>query len=574
MTATPVTPRSDFDLVRAALAAEYEVIEEIGRGGMAIVYRAVERAAGREVAVKVLPAQFAFDESFVERFQREGRIAAQLEHPYIVPVHRVGRSGHVIYFAMKLLRGESLGGRLRLSHRLPAADTRRMLLEVASALGYAAARGVIHRDVKPDNIMFDDDGRCVVADFGIARSAAESKLTATGMSVGTPRYMSPEQARSKPLDGRSDIYSLGIVGYECLVGDTPFHGDDAFAVLMAHIRSPLPRPALGSAEEWDLFDVVERMLAKDPDDRFQSADELIAALGGVRSDTGRRVAYSPGAVPVAATRPTRAVRDQPSEPAGDVDTSGPRPSAALDRALEVGVHLLKQQKPKLDAGLRALKSQKPRLDAGLSAIKAQQPKVQAGLAAGRQLALEQQPRVAAVRQRVTGAVVTGIGYVRSRTRRFWMGSAAALASLIVGYYGVHFATRHRTRCPVGTLAADSAHGGAAKARTFSVLMDAVGSQSAGNNLDVYYDVCGLDAGTTYTANVRVEQNSSGFRRLLGRSPGPITATYDEEANGPAVRRHRTLVFGDMPPGSYSLDLVVTDARGRVRAKSTAFQVER
>ena len=543
MTSTPVTPRSDFDLVRAALAAEYEVIDEIGRGGMAIVYRAVERAAGHEVAIKVLPAQFAFDESFVERFQREGRIAAQLEHPYIVPVYRVGRSGHVIYFAMKLLRGESLGGRLRVSHRLPAADTRRMLLEVASALGYAAARGVIHRDIKPDNIMFDDDGRCVVADFGIARSAAESKLTATGMSVGTPRYMSPEQARSKPLDGRSDIYSLGIVGYECLVGDTPFHGDDAFAVLMAHIRSPLPCPALGSAEEWDLFDVVERMLAKDPDDRFQGADELIAALGGVRSDTGRRVAWSPGALPVAATRPTRAVR----EPSPGADSSGPRPSAALDRALEVGVRLLKQQKPK----------------------------VQAGLAAGRQLALEQQPRVAAVRQRVTGAVVTGIGYVRSRTRRFWMGSATAAATVVVGYYAIHFATRHRTRCPVVPLAAvDSTHAGAAKARTFSVLMDAVGSQSVGSNLDVYYDVCGLDAGTTYTANVRVEQNSSGFRRLLGRSPGPITASYDEEASGPAVRRHRTLAFGDMPPGSYSVDLVVTDAGGRVRAKSTAFQVER
>ena len=571
MTSTPVTPRSDFDLVRAALAAEYEVIDEIGRGGMAIVYRAIERESGREVAIKVLPAQFAFDESFVERFQREGRIAAQLEHPYIVPVYRVGRSGHVIYFAMKLLRGESLGDRLRLNNRLPPADTRRMLLEVASALGYATARGVVHRDIKPDNIMFDDDGRCVVADFGIARSAAESKLTATGMSVGTPRYMSPEQARSKPLDGRSDIYSLGIVGYECLVGDTPFHGDDAFAVLMAHIRSPLPRPALGSAEEWDLYDVVERMLAKEPGDRFQDADELIAALGGVRSDTGRRVAWSPGAVPVAATRPTRAVR----EPATETDSSGPRPSAALDRALEVGVHLLKQQKPKLDAGLRALKSQRPRLDAGLNAIRAQQPKVQAGLAAGRQLALEQQPRVAAARQRVTSAVVTGVAYARSRSRRFWLSGAAAAMTVVIGYYGIHFATRHRTRCPAAPIAsADSLPSGPAKAKTFSVLMDAIGSQSAGGDLDVYYDVCGLDAGTTYTANVRVEQNSSGLRRFLGRSPGPVTASYDEEANSPAVRRHRTLEFGQMPAGSYSVDLVVTDARGRVRARTTAFQVER
>ncbi|HWE43336.1 MAG TPA: serine/threonine-protein kinase, partial [Gemmatimonadaceae bacterium] len=285
MTATPVTPRSDLDVVQSALAAEYDVVEEIGRGGMAIVYRAVERAAGREVAIKVLPAQFAFDEGFVERFQREGRIAAQLEHPYIVPVYSVGRRGPVIYFVMKLFRGPSLGQRLAAHHRLPVAETRRMLIEAASALGWAAARGVVHRDVKPDNIMFDEDGSCVVADFGIARSASESKLTATGMSVGTPRYMSPEQARSKPLDGRSDIYSLGIVAWECLVGDTPFHGEDAFAVMMEHIRAPLPRPALGSAEEWDLLDVIEPMLAKDPADRYQTADELIAALGGVRSAT-------------------------------------------------------------------------------------------------------------------------------------------------------------------------------------------------------------------------------------------------------------------------------------------------
>ncbi len=557
MTSTPVTPRSDFDLVRAALAAEYEVIDEIGRGGMAIVYRAIERGAGREVAIKVLPAQFAFDESFVERFQREGRIAAQLVHPYIVPVYRVGRSGHVIYFAMKLLRGESLGGRLRVSHRLPAADTRRMLLEVASALGYAAARGVIHRDIKPDNIMFDDDGRCVVADFGIARSAAESKLTATGMSVGTPRYMSPEQARSKPLDGRSDIYSLGIVGYECLVGDTPFHGEDAFAVLMAHIRSPLPRPALGSAEEWDLFDVVERMLAKDPADRFQGADELIAALGGVRSDTGRRVAWSPGALPVAATRPTRAVR----EPSPDADSSGPRPSAALDRALAVGVHLLKQQKPKLDAGVRALKSQ--------------QPKVGAGLVAGRKLVASQQWRVVAASRRATTAVSGGIGWLRARTKRFWIGGAGAAAVLVVGYYAIHFATKHRTRCPVTPVAgSDSSHRAATKPATFSVLLDAIGAQSAGSSLEVYYDVCGLEPGTTYTTSLRVEQNASGLKRLLGRSPGPVTASFDESAGGRAVRRHRTLAFDRMPPGSYRAELVVTDAGGRTRTKASAFQVER
>ena len=556
MTATPVTPRSDFDVVRAALADEYEVLEEIGRGGMAIVYRAVERAAGREVAIKVLPAQFAFDESFVERFQREGRIAAQLEHPYIVPVYRVGRSGPVIYFAMKLLRGDSLGGRLAVQHRLPVAETRKMLMEAASALGYAAGRGVVHRDIKPDNIMFDDDGRCVVADFGIARSASESKLTATGMSVGTPRYMSPEQARSKPLDGRSDIYSLGIVGYECLVGDTPFHGDDAFAVLMQHVRAPLPRPALGSAAEWDLFDVIERMLAKDPADRYQTADELIAALGGERSETGRRVVWSPRARAITPTRPARAIREDASP--RDEGDGGPRSSAALDRALEVGVHLLKQQKPKVEAGIRALK--------------AQQPKVEAGLAAGRELARAQRPRIAAAADRMTSVVVTGVAYLRSRTRRFWIGGATAAATLVVGYYAIHFATKHRTRCP--RVAATGGAGSAARPKSFSVLLDAVSSQSTGDNLDVYYDVCGLESGTTFTTSLRVHQNGSGLRRLFGRAPGPVTASYDEEASGPAVRRHRTLDFDEMPAGSYTVDLTVTDANGRVREKATEFQVTR
>ncbi len=486
------TPAPHLDVVRTALSAEYDVLEEIGRGGMAIVYRAVERAGGREVAIKVLPAQFAFDEGFVERFQREGRIAAQLEHPYIVPVYHVGRSGHVIYFVMKLFRGDSLGQRLATQHRLPVAETRRMLVEAASALGYAAARGVVHRDIKPDNIMFDDDGRSVVADFGIARSASESRLTATGISVGTPRYMSPEQARAKPLDGRSDIYSLGIVAYECLVGDTPFHGDDAFAVLMEHIRAPLPRPALGSAEEWDLFDVVERMLAKDPDDRFQTADELIAALGGVRSDTGRQVAWSPrppGAL--TPTRPARAIR-----------------------------------------------------------------------------------KVSATRQRVASAVDAGLAYAGSRAPRFWIATATMAATLVAGYYGAHFATKHRSHCPRITVAGDSAGVEVPRAKPFAVLLDAVGSQSVGDDLDLYYDVCGLAPGTTYTTSLRAHQNSSGLKRLLGRAPDPVTLSYDEEAAGPAVRRHRSIDFGEMPAGSYTVDLVVTDAAGRTRQKMTTFQIVR
>ena len=238
---------SELDVVRAALAADYEVIDELGRGGMPPVRTDLGRVVDREVAVKVLPPSRAHDPEFVERFVREARTAAQLEHPHIVPIYRVGRAGQVIFFVMKYLRGESLTARLRRRGRLPASEICRVLTETAEALGYAAGRGVVHRDVKPDNIMLDEGDRCVMTDFGIARSASDVKLTATGISLGTPRYMSPEQARAREVDGRSDIYSLGVVGYECLVGRTPFDGEDAFAVLMHHVGTPLPRPALATS---------------------------------------------------------------------------------------------------------------------------------------------------------------------------------------------------------------------------------------------------------------------------------------------------------------------------------------
>ncbi|HYC53219.1 MAG TPA: serine/threonine-protein kinase, partial [Gemmatimonadaceae bacterium] len=269
----------EIDVVRSALDPDYEILDELGRGGMAIVYRARERALDREVAIKVLPAMLAMDQDFVERFTHEARTAGKLEHPNIVPIYRVGTSGHVIYFVMKLLTGQSLARVIRERGKLSVGEVRRILIETASALGYAAKRGVVHRDIKPDNILLDAEGRCVITDFGIAK-APGGQQTAAGTSLGTPKYMSPEHAQGVPLDGRSDMYSLGVVAYQCLTGRTPFEADDPFAILYKHINEPLPRPDLTSDEEWALYAVIERMLSKKAEDRFQSADDMIVALGG------------------------------------------------------------------------------------------------------------------------------------------------------------------------------------------------------------------------------------------------------------------------------------------------------
>lgn len=266
---------AELDAVRAALDADYEVLEEIGRGGMAVVYRARERELDREVAIKVLPFALTFDADVVERFLREARTSAQLEHPHIVPIYRVGRAGQVIYFAMKLLRGETLSTYLERHGQLPPWEVRRILLETAGALGYAAERRIVHRDVKPDNIMLDEERRCVVTDFGIARSASDASLTATGITVGTPRYMSPEQVQGRALDLRTDIYSAGVLLYQMLTGRHLFEGDSAVEVAMQHLNTP--PPALpGGLEAYQ--PLLDKLLEKDRDARFRNADEVIGYL--------------------------------------------------------------------------------------------------------------------------------------------------------------------------------------------------------------------------------------------------------------------------------------------------------
>src|SRR6266851_3852107 len=267
LTTTPVSTARDqpetteFDLVRDQLKDEYEIIEELGRGGMAIVFKAREKQLERDVAIKVLPFSLAFDKEFVERFQREARTSAKLEHPNIIPIYRVGKSGRVIYFVMKFLRGKPLSNILGARGSLPPAEIKKILAEVGRALAYAHKKEIVHRDIKPDNIMFDEHGHAVVTDFGIAKAASGGKLTGTGMSIGTPHYMSPEQAKAQPLDGRSDIYSLGVVAYQCLTGSVPFDGEDSFSIGYKHIMEEIPAPPLENPEKRQLFEIIRKMMA-------------------------------------------------------------------------------------------------------------------------------------------------------------------------------------------------------------------------------------------------------------------------------------------------------------------------
>ncbi len=436
---------AEQEAVRAALGAEYEVLEELGRGAMAIVYRARDRQLGREVALKVLPRTLLHDAQLVERFEREARTAARLEHPHIVPIYRVGRQGDVIYFAMQYLRGESLAAVLERRGRLTPDEIRRLLVEVGEAIDCAASHGVAHRDIKPDNIIFDERGRSVVTDFGIARSAAEGRLTRMGVSVGTPHYMSPEQARGQPADARSDLYSLGVVAYRCLSGRVPFDAADDMAILYAHATQPVPSPELPGAEHAAVFEIIRRLLEKEPTERIQSGAEL-ARL--VASKAGGK-ARGPATVVLPSLRPAR-----------------------------------------------------------------------------------------------------------SRTgRRLAVAGGVAVSLALLAAFGAREIRERRSVCP-----------SAAWAEGFVVLLDPPGQVSAGDALGLRYDVCGLDRGTPYTVQVRVARREGLVGRVL-RKNRALGVTFQERADGPATRRHRTLGLGAARPGEYTLEMTVTDNRGRRRTRS-------
>ena len=290
-----------FLALQSALAGEYSLERELGRGGMGIVYLAREVVLDRLVAIKALPAEMTTCNDIRDRFLRGARTAASLSHPNIVPIHRVGEADGIPYFVMTFVGGETLGERLRSRGPIGPTSLTRILRDVALALGYAHGRGVIHRDVKPDNILIEEGSeRSMVTDFGVARIAADSDEE--GRVMGTAHFMSPEQAMGEPLDGRSDIYALGVLGFISASGRLPFPDGSLLEYAAARANQPAPAIAtVASGVPASVCAVLDRRLQRMPADRFATADEIATALDAATAPAKARL---PVALRVWASRET------------------------------------------------------------------------------------------------------------------------------------------------------------------------------------------------------------------------------------------------------------------------------
>jgi serine/threonine-protein kinase len=259
---------------------KYRVERMVGKGGMGAVFLAHDLTLEREVAIKVLPPDISMDEHIVKRFQQEAKTAAKLDHTNIIPIYRVESDGGLNYFVMKYIAGTSLEDVLDEKKPLTMDYIQRVLWEAACALGHAHQRGVVHRDVKPANIMFDHDGRVMLTDFGISKALqAASGFTGTGMIIGTPHYMAPEQAKGSTVDGRADQYSLGVVGYRMITGELPYTGDSVHTILYKHIFEEVPRVSLKRSETPEfLTSAISRALSKEPAQRYATMEEFATGV--------------------------------------------------------------------------------------------------------------------------------------------------------------------------------------------------------------------------------------------------------------------------------------------------------
>jgi len=282
-TGTPVPVEVGPDIeqaLRAELAGMYDIERELGRGGMGAVFLAMERQLGRRVAVKVLPPAFSFGQGAVERFKREARTAATLDHPHVIPIYRVSEKDTLLWYAMKYVEGYALTDVMEGEPHLGFARAADVVRQVAEALQYAHDRGVIHRDIKPGNVLIGPDGWVTVTDFGIAKATGDSSITGSGSMLGTPFYMSPEQCSGVVLGPAADQYSLAVMAFQMLTGHLPFAGVSVVDVIKQHCFDPVPslaehRPDIPPS----LAGVIERGLAKEPSDRFPSVRHFADAFG-------------------------------------------------------------------------------------------------------------------------------------------------------------------------------------------------------------------------------------------------------------------------------------------------------
>ena len=330
---------SSVDVLRERLQrlieGKYEIERLLGKGGMAAVFLAHDLTLEREVAIKVLPPDVAQDEQVVRRFQQEAKTAAKLDHPNIIPIYRVESEGGLNYFVMKYISGTSLEDLLEKRQPLAFDHIQRVLWEAACALGHAHQRGVVHRDVKPANIMFDHHGRVMLTDFGISKALqAATGFTATGMIIGTPHYMAPEQAKGHAVDGRADQYSLGVVGYRMITAELPFSGDSVHTVLYKQIFEEAPlASSKNAAVPPFLATAVARAMSKDPDLRFPTMEDFATAVWPeqpvVAPKKGRKAAGP--RVRVTADSPTE-ITGAPTTPLAPGSARRARPPAAKPRS--------------------------------------------------------------------------------------------------------------------------------------------------------------------------------------------------------------------------------------------------
>jgi serine/threonine protein kinase len=282
MRSDPLRPLTVEEIVPGLMLGHFQIQEEISRGGMGVVFKALEPDLNRVVALKVLSSKYALDESYVKSFQEEAKLVASLRHPHVIPIYYIGQIGEVVFYSMAFIPNPSLDHWIQESHRFDFREVKWFLTQVCSALDCATKAGLIHLDIKPSNFLVDENGSLILTDFGLAKSLGGAKGVTDHQLYGTPSYVAPERIQEKELDHRTDIYSLGTSLFHLVVGEPPFDSESMYEIVEAHLTAPFPEEkALEKGVPQPLIDLIRKMMEKDPVRRFQSYGEILSAVQGL-----------------------------------------------------------------------------------------------------------------------------------------------------------------------------------------------------------------------------------------------------------------------------------------------------